>query len=206
MVFWNKSLFNSSNLALVNVVVKSIPWYKFSTSIFSCCNVESALLALSASFLNLVIALLSLDMSLLCFFLKVSARYFVTLSSKSLPPRWTSPLLEITSKKLLSIDKIDTSNVPPPRSKTTIFSSSLFLSKPNANAAAVGSFMILTTFNPAILPASLVACLWESLKYAGTVTTACITFLPRYDSAMSAIFRRIMDDISSGEYIFVSFL
>ena len=28
-------------------------------------------------------------------------------------------------------------------------------------------------------PASLVACLWESLKYAGTVTTASVTFSPR---------------------------
>jgi hypothetical protein len=28
---------------------------------------------------------------------------------------------------------------------------------------------------PAILPAFLVACLWASLKYAGTVTTALLT-------------------------------
>lgn len=31
----------------------------------------------------------------------------------------------------------------------------------------------------AFLPASLVACLCESLKYAGTVTTASVTFSPR---------------------------
>ena len=41
--------------------------------------------------------------------------------------------------------------------------------------AAVGSFIILKTSSPAILPASLVACLCESLKYAGTVMTALVT-------------------------------
>ncbi len=38
--------------------------------------------------------------------------------------------------------------------------------------------MILSTFNPAIAPASLVACLWESLKYAGTVITVSLTLEP----------------------------
>ena len=41
--------------------------------------------------------------------------------------------------------------------------------------AAVGSLMILKTSNPAILPASFVACLCASLKYAGTVITALVT-------------------------------
>ena len=50
-----------------------------------------------------------------------------------------------------------TSNVPPPKSKTRIFMSSFALSNPNANDAAVGSLMILTTSRPAIVPASLVA-------------------------------------------------
>mmetsp|Transcript_24054 Transcript_24054/g.67389 ORF Transcript_24054/g.67389 Transcript_24054/m.67389 type:complete len:218 (-) Transcript_24054:15-668(-) len=54
------------------------------------------------------------------------------------------------------------------------------------------------TFSPAIAPASLVACRWASLKYAGTVTTACVTFLPRYASAVSFIFCRTMADTSSG--------
>jgi hypothetical protein len=53
------------------------------------------------------------------------------------------------------------------------------LSKPNANAAAVGSLMILFTSRFAILPASLVAYLYESLKYAGTVMTACLTGLAK---------------------------
>ena len=33
-----------------------------------------------------------------------------------------------------------------------------------ARAAAVGSFIILSTSSPAILPASFVACLWLSVK------------------------------------------
>ena len=70
-----------------------------------------------------------------------------------------SPEVATTSNTPLSIVKIETSNVPPPRSNTKIFFSPYFLSNPYAIAAAVGSFKILTTFNPAIVPASLVACL-----------------------------------------------
>ena len=50
---------------------------------------------------------------------------------------------------------------------------------PYAMAAAVGSLMIRKTFSPAIVPASLVDWRWASLKYAGTVTTACLTSLPK---------------------------
>ena len=59
---------------------------------------------------------------------------------------------------------IEISKVPPPRSYTATTESPVCLSKPYANAAAVGSFIILFTSRPAILPASFVACLWESLK------------------------------------------
>lgn len=63
------------------------------------------------------------------------------------------------------MDKIDTSKVPPPRSKINTFLSPFkFLSKPYAKAAAVGSLIIRKTFSPEMAPASLVACLWESLK------------------------------------------
>lgn len=34
-----------------------------------------------------------------------------------LPPKWVSPAVDFTSKIPSSIVKIDTSNVPPPRSK-----------------------------------------------------------------------------------------
>jgi hypothetical protein len=39
--------------------------------------------------------------------------------------------------------------------------------------------IILRTFKPAIVPASFVACLWVSLKYAGTVITASVTVEPK---------------------------
>ncbi len=85
--------------------------------------------------------------------------------SKSSPPRWVSPAVAFTSKMPSSMVRMDTSKVPPPRSKIrTLRSEALTLSRQWAMAAAVGSLMILRTFSPAITPASLVACLWESLK------------------------------------------
>ena len=85
--------------------------------------------------------------------------------SKSYPPKWVSPAVALTSKTPSSIVKSETSNVPPPKSKIkTFFYPFPFLSNPYAIAAAVGSLMILITLRPAIDPASLVACLWLSLK------------------------------------------
>ena len=52
---------------------------------------------------------------------------------------------------------MDTSNVPPPRSYTKIVCNFSCLSRPYANAAAVGSFIIRFTSSPAIFPAFLVA-------------------------------------------------
>ena len=58
-----------------------------------------------------------------------------------------------------------TSKVPPPKSNTIMLtSSSVCLSIPYAKLAAVGSLTNLTTSNPAIVPASLVAVLWLSSK------------------------------------------
>jgi len=48
-------------------------------------------------------------------------------------------------------------------------------------------------------PASLVACRWLSLKYAGTVMTACVIVSPKNASASAFIFWRIMEEISGGE-------
>lgn len=64
-------------------------------------------------------------------------------------------------------------------------------------AEAVGSLIILSTFNPQIDPASLVDCLWESLKYAGTVITAFFIGLDRNASAVYFILDNTIDDISS---------
>jgi len=48
------------------------------------------------------------------------------------------------------------------------------------------------------LPASFVAYLYESLKYAGTVITACYIGLFKYASAVSFIFDKTIDEIYSG--------
>ena len=90
-----------------------------------------------------------------------------------------------------------TSCVPPPQSNTTTLPDPP-LSTPNASAAAVGSLIIRKTSSPAIFPASLVAWRCASLKYAGTVMTACATDLPRYASAVSFILIRTCAAISAG--------
>ena len=78
-------------------------------------------------------------------------------SSTSSPPRCVSPSVDNTSKTPSPSSRIETSCVPPPKSKTTIFWSIPFLSSPYANAAAVGSLMILLIVKPATSPASFVA-------------------------------------------------
>mmetsp|Transcript_7794 Transcript_7794/g.23862 ORF Transcript_7794/g.23862 Transcript_7794/m.23862 type:complete len:253 (-) Transcript_7794:71-829(-) len=118
--------------------------------------------------------------------------------SKSSPPRKVSPLVAFTSNTPPEISRMDTSNVPPPRSYTAT-TPSLF-STPYASAAAVGSLMMRSTSSPAIRPASLVAWRCESLKYAGTVTTACVTLPPRCFSAVSFILPSTKAPTCEGEY------
>jgi hypothetical protein len=60
-----------------------------------------------------------------------------------------SPFVDLTSKTPSPTSRIDTSNVPPPKSYTAIVPLS-FLSRPYARAAAVGSLIILKTSKPAI--------------------------------------------------------
>ena len=120
------------------------------------------------------------------------------------PPSWVSPEVERTWKTPSSKSMMVTSRVPPPRSKTRIFWDCPALSRPYARAAAVGSLMIRTTSRPAILPASLVACLWLSLKYAGTVMTALSMVSPTKASASFLIFIRMYAEICCGVYSFPS--
>ncbi len=92
------------------------------------------------------------------FFLKSATRSSIITWSKSSPPSLLSPAVDSAS------------NTPSPDSqqmmhemyrhlsqKQELFASLSVLSKPYANAAAVGSLMIRSTSKPAILPASLVA-------------------------------------------------
>ena len=55
----------------------------------------------------------------------------------------------------------------------------LLYNKITLNQLTHGSLMIRMTLRPAIEPASFVAWRCISLKYAGTVTTACVTVFPR---------------------------
>ncbi len=66
----------------------------------------------------------------------------------------------------------------------------------------MGSLIILLTSRFAILPASFVAYLYESLKYAGTVTTASLMGFPKYASAVSFILIKTNAPIYYGEYLF----
>ena len=63
-----------------------------------------------------------------------------------------------TSKTPSSMVRMETSKVPPPRSKTRMWCSPPRLSRPYAMAAAVGSLMMRSTVRPAMVPASFVAC------------------------------------------------
>ena len=121
----------------------------------------------------------------------------------SVPPSWVSPLVDCTSNTPPPNSIMVTSSVPPPKSNTMMFtSSSSCLSIPYARLAAVGSFTSLTTSSPAIVPASFVAVLWLSSKYAGTVITAFSIGSPTNASASFLIFCRISAEISCGVYSF----
>ena len=144
---------------------------------------DNSIFAFSAASFNLWRAIGSLFKSNPDSFLNSSIKKLIKRESKSSPPRCVSPDVEITSNwyspSTLVISIIDISKVPPPRSYTAITPSFFSLSSPKAKAAAVGSLIILSTLSPAILPAASVAFLCESLKYAGTVTTALSTLEPR---------------------------
>ena len=159
---------------------------------------ESSIFAFSAASRRRCTASLSLFRSIPCSFLKFDVNMSRSAVSKSSPPRNVSPLVAFTSKTPPEISRMETSNVPPPRSYTATRPS--FLSTPYDSAAAVGSLMIRRTSRPAIFPASFVACRCASLKYAGTVTTACVIGCPRYDSAVSFIFCKTNAPTWDGEY------
>mmetsp|Transcript_853 Transcript_853/g.3333 ORF Transcript_853/g.3333 Transcript_853/m.3333 type:complete len:480 (-) Transcript_853:793-2232(-) len=189
----SKSEHSSSNLALVRVfsmcLGPSAVAVMKGSEMEVWLSVESSILAFSLASVSLCRACLSFLRSMPSFFSKSSAKKSVIRLSKSSPPRWVSPEVDRTSKTPSPTSSTETSKVPPPKSNTRMVS--FFLdSKPYAREAAVGSLMILSTSRPAIFPASLVACLWESLKYAGTVMTALSTLSFKNLDASSVSLRR----------------
>mmetsp|Transcript_116835 Transcript_116835/g.203269 ORF Transcript_116835/g.203269 Transcript_116835/m.203269 type:complete len:204 (-) Transcript_116835:475-1086(-) len=177
----NRDLFSCSNLALDTFTRRSSPSWIESTSISVTLLLDRARFAFSHAVRNLRTALAFSDMSSLVCFLNSCIQYFTKLSSKSWPPRCVFPLVALTSKTGPSIAISETSKVPPPKSKTRTFllSYSSTLSKPYAKAAAVGSLIMRATCRPASSPATFVQLRCASLKCAGTVMTALVTFFPR---------------------------
>ena len=165
-VLSNKCFVKSWNLALVKVVsneigpLDDIPMNGNEIVVSSC--EDNAIFASSAASLKRCKAILSLKSTPCWILICALIQSAITLSQSS-PPRWLSPAVEITSYVPSPISRIDTSNVPPPKSYTRTFSLAL-VCVPYANAAAVGSLIIRTTSRPAIWPASLVAWRWASLK------------------------------------------
>ena len=91
--------------------------------------VESSIFAFSPSSFRRWRAILSVRRSMPCSLLNSSASQLTIRISKSSPPRNVSPLVDFTSNTPSPISRMETSNVPPPRSNTAIFSSP-FLSSP----------------------------------------------------------------------------
>ena len=84
----------------------------------------------------------------------------VRAASQSFPPSNLSPSVATAVKTFPSISSMVTSKVPPPRSYTmTLFFPSSIWPNPKDMAAAVGSFMMVTSSSPATFPASFVASL-----------------------------------------------
>ena len=124
---------------------------------------ESSIFAFSAASYRRWSAILSWLRSMPCSRLNSATIQSTTALSKLSPPRWLSPFVAFTSKTPSPSSSTETSNVPPPRSKTRIVWSAS-LSSPYASEAAVGSLMMRRTLRPAILPASFVASRWALLK------------------------------------------
>mmetsp|Transcript_12820 Transcript_12820/g.31178 ORF Transcript_12820/g.31178 Transcript_12820/m.31178 type:complete len:309 (-) Transcript_12820:639-1565(-) len=121
-VFLNRSRFSSSNFARDSRSERSLPFLMPSTSTVTCAWLDKVRLAFSHSRRRRATADLSFFSSLMpvlasnCLAMCATRRL-----SKSSPPRWVSPLVASTSNTPLFTVSSDTSNVPPPRSKTRIF-------------------------------------------------------------------------------------
>ena len=129
--FLKRSMHKSSNFDLVKMILRSSPSIKASTSIVAWVDADKALLALSQETLNLLKALALFFISIPVFFLNSKAQYSTSLLSKSSPPKWVLPFVDLTSNNPSSKVNKETSKVPPPKSNIKTFSSlSWFLSNP----------------------------------------------------------------------------
>mmetsp|Transcript_65304 Transcript_65304/g.172266 ORF Transcript_65304/g.172266 Transcript_65304/m.172266 type:complete len:328 (-) Transcript_65304:154-1137(-) len=116
MVFLKRSMLSSSKRARERVSRRSTPSLSASSSIDAEVCVESERLRSSHARRSRCIARLSLEMSSFALRWKTLVKWFISLWSKSSPPRWVSPAVAFTSKTPSSIVSSVTSNVPPPRS------------------------------------------------------------------------------------------
>ena len=94
------------------------------------CTDDSSILAFSAASLRRCMAILSWDRSTPSVFLNSVTSQSMTLSSQSSPPSLVLPEVDLTSKTPSPMSRTETSNVPPPRSKTRTVRSESSLSRP----------------------------------------------------------------------------
>ncbi len=133
MVASTRSLVNSLNLALVISMSRWSgplgPALIKGRLMLVACSPESSILAFSAASFSRWVAMRSWSKSIPCSFLNSAATYSISRRSKSSPPKRLLPLVALTSKTPSPTSRIDTSKVPPPRSKTRMVWSD-FLSRP----------------------------------------------------------------------------
>ena len=84
---------------------------------------DSSIFAFSAASFRRCIAMRSPDRSMPFDFLNSETIQSMMRWSKSSPPRWVSPAVDRTSRTPSPMSRMETSNVPPPRSYTMIFCS-----------------------------------------------------------------------------------
>mmetsp|Transcript_75078 Transcript_75078/g.170008 ORF Transcript_75078/g.170008 Transcript_75078/m.170008 type:complete len:242 (-) Transcript_75078:112-837(-) len=123
MEFLKKSMQSSSNLALEMRMLKSLPSCKESTSIVTWVCEESWRLARSHWVRSRLRARWFRVGSVLYLRRNSAMQWLSMRLSKSSPPRCGSPAVAFTSKTVSWMLRIDTSKVPPPMSKTRMFSS-----------------------------------------------------------------------------------
>ena len=115
--FWHKC----SKVDLFILISKSSPSAKPSISILLSKLTDKSFFNSSQATFNLLLALSWLLISIPFSCLNSSIQYLTNWLSKSSPPKWVLPLVAKTLKVLCSNFKIETSKVPPPKSKTKIF-------------------------------------------------------------------------------------